>query len=203
MSSAAKPPKSVLEGIYAFPPNRDTLGGTSYLILETSGNILVDSPPSKPEYQQFIQEQGGVKWFFITHRGNIGQQIKEIQADLGCSVIIQQQEAYLLPEIKVTTFSQEFQLNDNSWAIWTPGHSPGSSCLYYQGHGGILFSGRHLLPNPRGEILPLRQEKTFHWPRQLLSFRALRDRFSTHNLNYICPGANIGFLRGVGYGKYE
>ncbi|NET00385.1 MAG: MBL fold metallo-hydrolase [Sphaerospermopsis sp. SIO1G1] len=188
--------------IIAFPPNRDTLGGTSYLIVRKEGNILIDCPAIEQINQDFWQclgknepTPGAVRWFVITHRGAIGK-AAEIKTVLDCEIIIQEQEAYLLPGLTVTTFSQEFVIDDTTQVIWTPGHSPGSSCLYYREFGGVLFSGRHLVPNLQGEVLPMRIPKTFHWPRQLRSVQALRDRFTSDTLKYICPGANIGFLRG-------
>lgn len=188
--------------IIAFPPNRDTLGGTSYLIVRNEGNILIDCPAVNQINQDFWEclgqnqlQDSSVRWFFITHRGAIGK-AAEIQQALDCEILIQEQEAYLLPGLTVTTFGQELVLDATIQIIWTPGHSPGSSCLYYREFGGVLFSGRHLLPNPQGELVPLRTAKTFHWPRQLKSVQALRDRFTPETLKYICPGANIGFLRG-------
>jgi glyoxylase-like metal-dependent hydrolase (beta-lactamase superfamily II) len=195
---ATKSPRDILEGLFAFPPNRETLGGTSYFIVEKAGNILVDCPPSEREYEQFLLEKGGVRWLFLTHRGGIGKNVKQMQAVFGCEVLIQEQEAYLLPEVKVTRFEREFDLNSSCSAIWTPGHSPGSSCLYWNRHGGVLFCGRHLLPDQTGTIAPLRGAKTFHWFRQLQSVKNLRDRFNDRTLQYICPGANTGFLRGKG-----
>ncbi|HLO86877.1 MAG TPA: MBL fold metallo-hydrolase, partial [Nostocaceae cyanobacterium] len=136
-----------------------------------------------------------VRWFFITHRGAIGK-TEAIQQDFNCEIFIQEQEAYLLPGLKVTTFSPELTLDEKTQLIWTPGHSPGSSCLYYREFGGVLFSGRHLLPNQQGEPVPLRTAKTFHWPRQIKSIKSLQESFSSETLQYICPGANTGFLRG-------
>lgn len=188
--------------IFAFPPNRDTLGGTSYLIVKKEGSILIDCPSLEQINHDFWKclsgntvTDGGVHWLFITHRGAIGK-IAEIQQALECEILIQEQEAYLLPGLNVTTFGQEFTLDATTQVIWTPGHSPGSSCLYYSEFGGVLFSGRHLVPNLQGEPVPLRTAKTFHWPRQLKSVQALRDRFTPETLQYICPGGNIGFLRG-------
>ena len=120
---------------------------------------------------------------------------REIQETFGCEILIQEQEAYLLPGLRVTTFGQECSIGSGQ-AIWTPGHSPGSSCLYYSGEGGVLFSGRHLLPNHLGEPMPLRTAKTFHWPRQIKSVQSLLERFTPETLQHICPGANTGFLRG-------
>ncbi len=183
------------ESIFAFPPNRDTLGGTSYLIVRNESNILIDCPTLDQTNQDFLVASGGVDWLFLTHRGAIGK-TAEIQQIFGCKILIQEQEAYLLPGLTVTSFSQEFTIDAETQAIWTPGHSPGSSCLYYSKLGGILFSGRHLLPNQHGQPVPLRTAKTFHWPRQINSLRWLLERFTPESLEYICPGANTGFLRG-------
>jgi glyoxylase-like metal-dependent hydrolase (beta-lactamase superfamily II) len=197
-SKLVKPPRVILEKLFAFPPNRETLGGTAYFIVEKAGNILIDCPAWEEENQQFLRENGGVRWLFLTHRGGIGKKVKQMQAALGCKVVIQEQEAYLLPEVEVTGFEREFSFNSSCYAIWTPGYSPGSSCLYWNCHGGVLFCGRHLLSDRQGKPMPLRTAKNFHWFRQLQSVAALRDRFTGDTLHYICPGANTGFLRGKG-----
>lgn len=199
--SIIRQPRVVLTGqlpfsIFAFPPNRDTLGGTAYFIVGKQHNILIDSPPWHETTQQFLQDQGGVDWFCLTHR-NAMSHVGAIQKNYGCRVLVQEQEAYLLPGLAVQTFQAEFELDDRlTQAIWTPGYSPGATCLYHPAYGGVLFSGRHLLPNPQGELLPLRMAKTFHWPRQLQSVQRLVDRFSPGTLQHLCPGANTGFLRG-------
>ncbi|WP_413199995.1 MBL fold metallo-hydrolase [Nostoc piscinale] len=191
----AKAPRPVLDSIFAFVPNRDTLGGTSYFIVRNEGNILIDCPALEQINLDFLRSHGGVRWLVITHRGAIGK-IPELQQALGCEVIIQEQEAYLLPNLTVTTFTQEIILTSTTQIIWTPGHSPGSACLYDSTFGGVLFSGRHLLPNQQGEPVPLRTAKTFHWPRQIKNVQSLLERFTPDTLEYLCPGANTGFLRG-------
>ena len=196
-SKTAKQPRPVLDTVFAFPPNRDTLGGTSYLIVGKEGNILIDCPADDPTNQDFLRSHGGVRWLFITHRGAIAK-TANIQETFSCEVLIQEQEAYLLPGLTLTTFTQELTINSTSGVIWTPGHSPGSSCLYYSDLGGVLFSGRHLLPNQRGEPVLFRTAKTFHWGRQIKSLQLLLQRFQPETLQYICPGANTGFLRGKG-----
>lgn len=194
-----KSPHSILPSILAFAPNRDTLGATSYLIVDKIGNILVDCPAWNEVNQEFLLAQGGVSSLIITHRGGIGKNVMQMQQALNCQVIIQEQEAYLLPEIEVHSFAENLIINSDLELIWTPGHSPGSACLYWQQQGGILFSGRHLLPKSPTAIVPLRTAKTFHWWRQLDSIAKLRDRFSLETLKYILPGANTGYLRGQGY----
>ena len=194
----AKPPRSILPGIFAFTPNRDTLGATSYLIVDKIGNILLDCPAWNQANQEFIQSRGGVNFLIISHRGGIGKSVMQISQALDCQVIIQEQEAYLLPEVEVTPFSDRYTISPDLEIFWTPGHSPGSSCLYWQ-QEGVLFTGRHLLPKSQTEIAPLRTAKTFHWWRQLDNIAKLRDRFNPETLKFILPGANTGYLRGIGY----
>lgn len=213
-SQTVKQPRVVLNNIFAFPPNRDTLGGTAYFIVGDEGNILIDCPAWDNINQDFLRLHGGVRWLFISHRGAIGK-AAEIQQAFNCEVVIQEHEAYLLPGLTLTTFGRESKLNGTSAIaqsavditptipngstaelIWTPGHSPGSSCLYYSDFGGVLFTGRHILPNPKAEVTPIRTAKTFHWFRQIKSLKLLLEKFSPETLSYICPGANTGFLRG-------
>lgn len=192
-----KPPRLVLDNIFAFPPNRETLGGTAYLIVENAANLLIDCPAWNDTNEQFLREKGGVSALLITNRGAISR-AREIQASTGCNILIQEQEAYLLPGLNVTCFQNSI-LTPSGTAIWTPGHSPGSSCFYANHLGGVLFSGRHLLPNPQGDVMPLPTPKTFHLPRQLKSVQMLLDRFTPDTLRFLCPGANTGFLRGKGF----
>ncbi|MEG3848309.1 MBL fold metallo-hydrolase [Microcoleus sp. herbarium19] len=196
-SSVSKQPKPVLENIFAFAPNRETLGATAYFIVENESNILVDCPAWDETNQIFLRDRGGVRLLFLTHRGAIAK-AREIQEATGCEILIQEQEAYLLPGLQLTVFEREFVLSDRTRAFWTPGHSPGSSCLYDSRSGGVLFSGRHLLPNREAAPVPHRTAKTFHWPRQINSVKSIIDRFSPSTLKYICPAANTGFLRGKG-----
>jgi glyoxylase-like metal-dependent hydrolase (beta-lactamase superfamily II) len=179
--------------IFLFPPNRETLGGTAYFIVENTGNLLVDCPAWNDTNQDFLAANGGVNTLVITHRGAIAQ-VKAIQSMFQCNVMIQEQEAYLLPGLQVTSFPIEAQLSPTTQVIWTPGHSPGSACVYHK--EGILWTGRHLLPTPQGVLMPIKTAKTFHWLRQLNSVQHLRTRFNPETLKFICPGANLGFLRG-------
>jgi hypothetical protein len=192
----SKPPRQILNDIFAFSPNRETLGGTAYFIKQNSGNILVDCPIWDQTTQDFLTQQGGIRYLFFTHRDGIGQKVKEMQQIFKFEAVIQEQEAYLLPEIEVKSFQDSITLTEICQGIWTPGFSPGSACLYCNIEGGILFSGRHLLPDLTGEIKPIKTDKTFHWQRQLRNVEKINNLFNSSNLKYICPGANTGFLKG-------
>ena len=199
MPSLAKVPQTVFETIFAFPPNRETLGGTAYLIVEKdaqgSANILVDCPAVTEAHQAFISAQGGIRTIFITHRGGMAQ-VPLLQRTFDAQVLIQEQEAYLLPTVATKSFHRSYALSSTSRVFWSPGHSPGSACLYHSRYGGVLFTGRHLLPDRSGAPRPLRLSKTFHWPRQLHHAQQLLTEFTPDTLGYICPGASTGYLRG-------
>jgi glyoxylase-like metal-dependent hydrolase (beta-lactamase superfamily II) len=184
--------------IYSFSPNRDTLGGTAYFVADPGGNLLIDCPAWHEGHEAWLAAQGGVRWLVLTHRGGMGQ-VREIQARFGCEVVVQEQEAYLLPDVPTQPFHQSCRLSPELEVIWTPGHSPGSACIHHS--AGILFAGRHLLPQgPRSDHpdhpAPLYTAKTFHWPRQIRSVQMLIDRFGPETLGWICPGASLGLLRG-------
>lgn len=192
----SKEPQLVLNSIYAFPPNRHTLGGTAYLIVKKHGNILIDCPIWDESSAAFVHRLGGVSQLVITHRDGLSDQLPKLQSALGCTIIIQEQEAYRVPQsLPIETFQQERTWPDGDRMMWTPGHSPGSSCFYEKSQG-ILFSGRHLLPNKQGLPTPVKIPKTFHWPRQKQNVQRLLDLFNEDNLNYILPGGRIGWLRG-------
>ncbi len=207
LSTAPKPPRPIFATVFAFAPNRDTMGGTAYFIKGGAptgvasdspilpDNILIDAPAWDQTTENFLVAQGGVRWLFITHRSALGK-AATLQKRLGCELVIQEQEAYLLPETPKTTFQHNFRFGPQAEALWTPGYSPGSACLYYRAYGGVLFTGRHLLPNREGQPEPLRFSKTFHWLRQLEQIDALKARFTSETLAHLCPAANTGFLRG-------
>jgi glyoxylase-like metal-dependent hydrolase (beta-lactamase superfamily II) len=218
----SKEPRAVLDSIWAFPPNRETFGGTAYFIVKNSDrfqnatqvtltsdgqndsqsdsrtvpqNVLIDCPSWDDNTQAFLQQHGGVRHLIITHRQGASPAAASIQHYFGCQVWVQEQEAYLLPDAAVTSVHRLVQMTDGIQILWTPGYSPGSVCVYDSQQGGVLFTGRHLLPDLHGNPKPLRTAKTFHWPRQLNSVCDLLTRFDNRSLRYLCPGANTGFLR--------
>ena len=197
-----KQPQAAFESVFAFPPNRETLGGTAYLIVENDsagpGNVLVDTPPWDEETRSFLDRVGGIRAWVLTHRGAIAplKTIRAIVEATGCLPTIHEREAYLLADIDRHTFRDGATLGDRVRVLWTPGHSPGASCVYFDELGGVLFSGRHLLPTTQGDIGPVRTANTFHWWRQLRSIAQLRQTLADGTPRYLCPGARVGFLRG-------
>ncbi|AIE73366.1 MULTISPECIES: MBL fold metallo-hydrolase [unclassified Synechocystis] len=194
----AKLPRQILPNLYRFAPNRDTLGGTAYLLITEEGNVLIDCPAWHEDNELWLEKQGPVRWLCLTHRDGHGPKVKAIQRSLGCQVVVQEQEAYLLPGVKIDPFREQLAITPSLTALWTPGYSPGSSCYYWGEEGGILFTGRHLLPDGEGNLRTIKQAKTFHWLRQQASLAKIYRYLNENNLplRAVCPGGNIGYLRG-------
>lgn len=81
--------RQLLEELFALPSNKDTLGGTAYFILEKTSNILMDYPEWNQQVEDFLQQHGGVRCLFITHRSAVSKLVKSLQKTLKCSVVIQ------------------------------------------------------------------------------------------------------------------
>ena len=86
-------------GLWAFPPSRDSDGGTAWL-LHTSGggSVLVDVPLLSDEHLSWLQQQPP-GWIVLTHRQGHGR-CRRLQEQLGWPVLVQEQEAYLLPTLQ-------------------------------------------------------------------------------------------------------
>lgn len=175
--------------VYRFKPNRATGGGSSYLITRPEGNVLIDAPAWSEEHNQALQALGGVTHWFFTHRGGIGEVERWFKV-MQPQILIHEQEAFLVNAPVAFRFAQDCEIAGLA-LVWTPGHSPGSTCLRWR---DTLFSGRHILPNSQGQPRPLKLAKTFHWPRQLKSVQKL---VVGPEFTRICPGAAVGLLRGA------
>jgi glyoxylase-like metal-dependent hydrolase (beta-lactamase superfamily II) len=113
-------------------------------------------------------------------------------------VLVQEQEAYLLPGVKAcTSFGAEHTLAPGVALLWTPGPTPGACVLHV--HTGALdglFCGRLLVPTGPSALAPLPTARTFHWGRQLAGVERLRRWLPAGSPAWIASGAGLGALRG-------
>ena len=109
-----RPPVEVAAGLWLFAPNRHTQGGSSWLLAgdDAAGrpDLLVDAPALTAANLAFLSQRrdrvgadGGL--IVLTSRMGHGQ-IQRLQPQLGWRVLLQEQEAYLLPGFpQLETFS--------------------------------------------------------------------------------------------------
>jgi len=198
-----RPPQAVAPGLWLFAPNRDTQGGSAWLLEGHQQDLLIDCPALSEANLLFLGDRvraGRSGWIVLTGREGHGR-CRRLQERLGWPVVVQEQEAYLLPGVDpLHTFAQEWQLGPGLQLLWTPGPGPGSSVLHVAAGaaaaGDGLFCGRLLVPVAPGLLAPLRSRRTFHWSRQLRSLEWLRQRLPAGSPGWIASGAALGALRG-------
>tara|TARA_B100000029_G_scaffold482373_1_gene532280 strand:+ start:322 stop:969 length:648 start_codon:yes stop_codon:yes gene_type:complete len=170
-------PHQVKEGIWAFPLNHFSHHSRSWWIECGLEPVLVDCPPVNKTTIEFLKKlaSGRNCQIILTNRESHGR-VSELQTELGWSVLVQEQEAYLLPGLnQLKTFSNEHITDSGLRLLWTPGPTPGSCVVYAPPPWNVLFCGRLLIPFKINQLIALRTKKTFHWPRQQNSLEKLRD----------------------------
>jgi glyoxylase-like metal-dependent hydrolase (beta-lactamase superfamily II) len=206
-----RPPLSVGAGLWLFAPNRDTQGGSAWW-LERQGpdgnrGLLIDCPALSEANLSFLREHGpGV--IVLTGREGHGR-THRLQKALGWPVLVQEQEAYLLPGLQpLRTFAAELELAPGLRLLWTPGPTPGACVLLAEttgaistgaaedSSGSVLFCGRLLSPLAPGVAGPLRNRRSFHWGRWLRSLETLRQWLPPGSPGWLASGAGLGALRG-------
>ena len=195
---SGRPAKQVREGLWLFAPNRDTQGGSSWLLEGgAQGDLLIDCPAWTQANLDLLQARGRGGTIVLTSREGHGR-CRRFQQALGWSVLVQEQEAYLLPGVqRLCIWQRDHQLTADVRLLWTPGCTPGACVLHHAGEGWDgLFCGRLLQPLAPGALAPLRQRRTFHWPRQLASLERLRQWLPTGSPAWIACGGGLGALRG-------
>jgi glyoxylase-like metal-dependent hydrolase (beta-lactamase superfamily II)/ferredoxin len=159
-------------------------GASSYLIVRPGGNILVDSPRFSLPLVRRIEEMGGIRWMFLTHRDDVADHQKWASRFLAERIM---HRADLTPRIteveRPISGTDDTDLDDELTAIPTPGHTPGHTVLLYRNK--YLFSGDHIWWSPRYDSLNASPSVCWYsWPEQIRSVeRLLRYRFE-----WVLPG---------------
>lgn len=191
---AGRPPQPVLPGLWLFAPSREISGGSAWLLETDSGPVLIDTPALTEANRQFLAVHAPIVQL-LTSRDGHGRTRRWQQLG-GWRVLVQEQEAYLLPGVeRLDTFALEAEPLPGVRLRWTPGPTPGA-CVVWSEVSDVLFCGRLLVPIAPGALAPLRTPLTFHWQRQLQSLEALRGWLPSASPGWIASGAGLGALRG-------
>jgi glyoxylase-like metal-dependent hydrolase (beta-lactamase superfamily II)/ferredoxin len=118
-------------------------GAASYFIHHPDGNILIDSPRFAPPLVKQLEELGGIRYLYLTHRDDVADHQK-FHDHFGCDRILH------VDEITTSTRGIErpisgheaIELMPGALIIPVPGHTKGHTVLLYQEK--FLFTGDHL-----------------------------------------------------------
>ncbi|BEV36672.1 MBL fold metallo-hydrolase [Synechococcus sp. M16CYN] len=191
-------PQQVRDDLWLFPPNRDCQGGSSWWLDIAPEPVLIDCPPLTEATITSLKSVAGTRQprILLTSREGHGR-LQRLQQQLDWPVLVQEQEAYLLPNVtRLDRFQEEHTTVSGLRLLWTPGPTPGSTVVFAPAPIELLFCGRLLTPLSPGCLGPLRNRRTFHWPRQLASLVKLRSWIPKQSSPQLASGAGLGRLKG-------
>jgi glyoxylase-like metal-dependent hydrolase (beta-lactamase superfamily II) len=186
------------EGVEAFPANvvdnvyfcgftaESSFGAWSYLVVRpeaSGGNILIDSPRFTRPLVRRIEQMGGVRLMYLTHRDDIADHAM-FAAHFGCPRIMHQADgAGRLGIERVSSGRDVVRIDEDLLSIPTPGHTRGHQVLLYR--NDVLFTGDHLAWSPsRLALTAFRDACWYSWSEQIASM----DRLLAYRFTWVLPG---------------
>jgi len=152
--------------------SEDSYGANSFLIVHKDGNWLIDSPKFLPHLTKRIEELGGLKYVFLTHRDDVADAGKFAQR-FAAMRIIHKDDASAEPDAEIVIEGkEECKVGDDFVIIPVPGHTLGHCCLLYK--KTYLFTGDHLYFDSDDERLgAFRRHCWYSWTEQIHSMERL------------------------------
>ncbi len=187
-------PYQVKDGLFIFPPDADQEGkiNTCWWLDFKTEPVLIDCPTfNAKNIEQLKKLAAGRRARIVLTSRFAHQKVASFQSELDWPVILQEQEAYLLPQVKnKKVFGEEYSLDPYLKLLWTPGPTPGSCVLHSQHHLNVLFCGRLLIPVAKNKLAPVRSKMTFHWSFQKKSLLKLRKWIPSNALPSLACAVN-------------
>lgn len=161
-----------------------SFGAGSYLIEREAGNILIDSPRFAPPLVKQIEQMGGIKYMYLTHRDDVADHQK-FHERFGCDRILHQNDlTSSTKDVEIQLSGDEpIELAEDILIIPVPGHSKGHTVLLYQNK--FLFTGDHLALSPYlDHLYAFRRFCWYSWSEQIKSM----EKLSKYSFEWVLPG---------------
>jgi glyoxylase-like metal-dependent hydrolase (beta-lactamase superfamily II) len=150
---------------------------------EEGGNVLIDSPRFTRPLVRKIEELGGVRTIFLTHRDDVADQEKYAHHFSASRVMHKDDHAARYGVERVVEGAEAVRLDRDLLVIPTPGHTRGHAVLLYRDK--YLFTGDHLAWSPaRQTLTAFRSACWYSWPVQTRSMERLLD----YRFEWVLPG---------------
>lgn len=167
--------------------SKTSFGATSYFIKKPEGNVMVDSPRFVKALARQIEEMGGVKYMFLSHRDDVADH-RKYHEHFGCERIMHADEVTKDTEDveRIIQGLEPIKLEQDMLVIPVPGHTKGSMCLLYRNK--YLFSGDHLAMNPnRTHPTAFNNHCWYSWTEQIKSMK----KIARYRFEWILPGHSL------------
>jgi glyoxylase-like metal-dependent hydrolase (beta-lactamase superfamily II)/ferredoxin len=159
-------------------------GAASWLVRRPEGNVLVDSPRAASTLMSRVEELGGVRYMFLTHRDDVADHAK-FRARFGCERIIHEADAVgdTRHAERIIDGDDPVALADDLLVVPVPGHTRGSSVLVAR--DTYAFTGDHVWgTDDATELEADRSVCWYSWPEQKRSMA----RLARHRFTHVLPG---------------
>ena len=167
--------------------SKSSFGATSYLIKRPEGNVMVDSPRFVDALARRIEEMGGIKYMFLSHRDDVADHCK-YHEHFGCERIMHVDDLTKDTEgvERIIQGIEPVKLEQDLLVIPVPGHTKGSISLLY--NDKYLFTGDHLAMNPnRAHPTAFNNHCWYNWEEQIKSMKKIAE----YNFEWILPGHSL------------
>ncbi|HEX4047200.1 MAG TPA: MBL fold metallo-hydrolase [Elusimicrobiota bacterium] len=160
-----------------------SFGAQSYLIRRSDGNWMTDAPRFVPELAERIEELGGLRWIFLTHRDDVADAALYAER-FGARRIIHEADLAAQPGAEVVLRGTRPSSPAPGFTIIpVPGHTRGHCVLLYEDR--FLFAGDHLEGDARtGRLGAFRDYCWYDWAEQTRSMERLLD----YRFDWVLPG---------------
>ncbi|PYV18329.1 MAG: MBL fold metallo-hydrolase [Acidobacteria bacterium] len=178
-------PEQIDDGVYfcGFAAE-SSYGASSYLIARPEGNVLVDSPRFARPLARRIEQLGGVRLMFLTHRDDVADH-ERWAGHFGAERVLHREDLTrgTAGVERVVSGRDPVALDADLTALPTPGHTRGHMVLLYRER--FLFSGDHVWWSPERRSLHASAAVCWHsWAEQTRSMERLRD----YAFEWVLPG---------------
>jgi glyoxylase-like metal-dependent hydrolase (beta-lactamase superfamily II)/ferredoxin len=155
-------------------------GAAAWLIKRAAGNVLIDSPRAASTLIAQLEQLGGVRYMFLTHRDDIADH-EQFRARFGCERIAHRAEG-IRAEI-IVDGTAPIRFADDLLIVPVPGHTRGSCALIYR--DTFAFTGDHVWANDDETGLESGEDVCWYsWPEQQRSLAKLAE----HRFSWVLPG---------------
>jgi glyoxylase-like metal-dependent hydrolase (beta-lactamase superfamily II)/ferredoxin len=164
--------------------SESSFGASSYLILRPEGNVLVDSPRFAAPLARRIEQLGGFKWMFLTHRDDVADHDKWALRFGAKRVLHKDDISRQTASVEVPLSGREpMELEKGLLVVPTPGHTRGHMVLLFD--KTYLFSGDHVWWSEERQSLSASASVNWYsWPEQISSMQKLLD----YDFEWVLPG---------------
>lgn len=159
-------------------------GAASYFIQRPQGNVLIDSPRFTPPLVKQLEQLGGIRYLFLTHRDDVADHQK-FRQHFNCDRILHQDDINRnTQEIEIKLSGIEpIDLASDLKIIPVPGHTKGHTVLLYDNR--FLFTGDHLAwSEDLQQLYAFRRACWYSWTELIRSMQ----RLATYSFEWVLPG---------------